>query len=244
MNLKQSLESFYIRAQDFVVTANNILPSCNKMFFSGDIYSGILDHPEVLFLSINPGFSIDDWESVQRNAQINNNAVKFDIKPCKYNILDPKEKFPLASKITSIILNGDNSKYDKCGETYLKSFYATPTEGELKKQLQALPPELMQEHNNIMLNYVEFLLNNISSKNIICIGMNVFQNTIDILGINAKDVKLETYKTSSGKDRVFYKSIKHKNTLIHGILHLSACHISTVGINNMREIFKKSLQFT
>ena len=166
----------------------------------------------------------------------------FAINECKY-LHEYAENKKLAKQITNIVLNDNVKYYNHCAETYITSFFNTPNERVLNQQLAILKPELKAEHYNIMSDYTKYLLNNLLPNNIVCIGFNVFKRTLDALGISPSDVKFETYKTASGRDRVFYKSVRHENTLIHGVLHLSACHISSVGVDKMREIFKNTIKF-
>lgn len=240
MNFEQALYSYYERTHKFMSQANQLLPAGNKMFFNGNIISGNINNPQVLFLSINPGYHEDNWDEEQQNNKILNGD--FAINECKY-LHENAENKKLAKQITNIVLNDNVKHYNHCAETYITSFFNTPNERVLNQQLAILKPELKAEHYNIMSDYTKYLLNNLLPNNIVCIGFNVFKRTLDALGISPSDVKFETYKTASGRDRVFYKSVRHENTLIHGVLHLSACHISSVGVDKMREIFKNTIKF-
>lgn len=231
------LQNFFEQAKTFVGAANQYLPKNNQLFFSGDIFTGKAGNPEILFLSINPGFLQSDWDEYQKSLS-KSNVTEFMLKPCKY-IMEYKRNAKLATKIADVILNNDITKYDNCGETYIKSFFATPDEATLNKQLSLLPSNLQQQHQEMMQEYQKFILETIQPKHIICIGMTVFNQVKNVLKITNQDITDNTYATTAGNNRVFYKVAKYNDIHIHGMLHLSGAHIATVAIDNITNIFKE-----
>lgn len=90
-----------------------------------------------------------------------------------------------------------------------------------------------------MQEYQTFILETIRPRHIVCIGMTIFNQLINVLKITNQDITVNTYTTESGNQRVFYKVTKCKDIHIHGMLHLSGAHIARVATDSITTIFSE-----
>jgi len=228
------LETTHNKFSDFALRANVVLQKSGvePFFYNSEPITGCLNNPDILFMGINPGLGREDFGRIAEEAD-------FVQSECKY-IKENKGKLPLATNVVDIVLGGDEKRLAKCAETSFKSFFATPDEKALNKQLNALTNELRQEHKKLMSEAINTILNEVKPKNIVCIGFGSFHSYVRGSGVKDSEFYMApSIKSKSGKsDIIFYKRAIVNSIPVHGVLHLSGAQISDEIREAMREIIK------
>ncbi|MCC3345509.1 hypothetical protein [Psychrobacter sanguinis] len=200
------------RINQFVAEANLILGE-NPLCYTGNFITGQPTHPDMLFVSINPGHSNrEDWGDIEaRRAQA---VVKeFEITECKY-IGDVKRGSRYANRIVDVICGGDINRLKNCAETSFVSYFAAPKEEVLQAQLLALPAEMQAEHHAL----TQLDIEQIQPKHIICMGWRSFDRFLDQYG-EGQEITLRQLPLM-GKMETYYAYTEVAGVPVHGLRHL------------------------
>ena len=200
------------RINQFVAEANLILGE-NPLCYTGNFITGQPTHPDMLFVSINPGHSNrEDWGDIEaRRAQA---VVKeFEITECKY-IDDVKGGSRYANRIVDVICGGDINRLKNCAETSFVSYFAAPKEEVLQAQLLALPAEMQAEHQAL----TQLDIEQIQPKHIICMGWRSFARFLDQYG-EGQEITLRQLPLM-GKMETYYAYTEVAGVPVHGLRHL------------------------
>lgn len=224
MNNFEKIKEFNINIVDFQERANKVLKYEDRLEYDTAIYSGPVDNIDILFLSINPGFNSEEWTA--RKADIDYSDL--ELGSIKYD--KDGGNGELNKAINDVILNGKTELLANCAETYFKAIFASPNETILNQQLNKLPPELRAEHEKIMSDYREFVLNELHPKRIICLGIKVYDHVVSVL-------KIPTNKIESDRNRRFFCEAKFNDIPIFGVLHLSGARPSNKNKEFIRNYF-------
>jgi hypothetical protein len=224
------------RIYELLEAANTVLPASDSLFYGGTFLSGTLDRPDFLFLGINPGQGA--WDARPRTLD----RVPFRPTPCKF-AEESDGGGRLAGKIVDIVLGGDPSRLAACAETSVRSFFATPDEGILNRQLALLRPSgLAHRHQALMTDALPAILQAVAPRQIVCIGLTTFQRFTAWAGIRADESAMKSVPSTTGKtEPVYYKRASINGVPVHGVLHLSGGRLSTVMEQELRAIFAATL---
>ena len=223
---------------DFLSRANQSLPDDNPLFFSGSYISGQTYNPDILFIGINPGHR--QWYDLPAR-KANTRLVPYQSQPCKY-IEESQSGNRFAKRVLDIACGGDIHKLNRCAETSLLSYFASPTESVVKAQIKQLPKDMQAEHR--ALTHLDFAA--INPKHIVCIGWRTFDEFIKLyhpkldsrtelaakqlpIAINGKDkdVKMMDYYARTEVDSI----------PVHGVRHFST-PLSRAMLEDMKAIFR------
>lgn len=200
------------RINEFVSRANLILGN-DPLCYTGHFITGQVQHPDLLFVSINPGHSNrEDWGDIDaRRAQA---VVKdFEVVPCKY-IKDVERGSRYANRIVEVVCGGNIERLNYCAETSFVSYFAAPKEQVLQAQLAGLPLEMQQEHHAL----TQLDIEQIKPKHIICMGWRAFDRFLEQYGegneITVKQLPL------MGKMEPYYAYTEVAGVPVHGLRHL------------------------
>ena len=231
--MSSALEHIQNAIYDFQEAANKVLAKEDQLYFGGRYLTGQLDRPEFLFLGINPGYGP---EFADRNNLIKRKA--FEPTACKF-IDEYEDGLLLAKRIVDELLQGNPGKLKNYAETSISSFFATPDEPTLKKQLTALGPHGLQaSHQQLMTESVIAIIDTINPVQVVCIGLTTFSQYLKLNGVGHNGVSMKSEKSDSGNSYpVYYKYTMINNRPVHGVLHLSGAHLSKIMRDNLRQIF-------
>lgn len=220
---------------DLLEAANAALPAADSLFYGGTFLSGKMERPEFLFLGINPGHSA--WADRRRRFD----RLPFQPSPCKF-----AEEFGdgarLAQKVVDIVLAGDASRLTACAETSIRSFFATPDEGTLNRQLDLLRAAgLADRHQALMDEALPAILQAVAPRQIVCIGLTTFQRFTSWAGVRADDSAMKSMPSATGKTQpVYYKRATVNGVPVHGVLHLSGGRLSAAMEDELRATFARA----
>ena len=235
------------RINDFLTRANELLPADNPLFFSGHYLTGQIKNPDILFIGINPGHR--QWQDLAAR-QANTKLVAFAGRPCKF-ITAAQEGNRFAKRVIDIACDGDVSKLERCAETSLLSYFASPTESVVKAQIKQLPKVMQAEHRE--LTELDFAA--IHPSHIVCIGWRTFDEFINRYGSDDHkrgDNKNLQGRASmhtrqlpiaiNGKGRVeqmmdYYARTQIDGIPVHGVRHFST-PLSRAMLEDMKAIFR------
>lgn len=216
---------------NFHINVNKNVDKDNSFFYKGPFITGKFNSPKYLFLSINPGYGINEWDQREKLNFVHQN---FTEEPCKY-LEEYQCSCKLGSKIKQILLKDDASLFEHCVETYMTSFFSTPDVNILDKQLALLDKIDLEKHQEIMNKIIDFSLD-LNPDHIICIGFKAFDEAVS-------KFKLDDVETLREKNRRFYASAtlstKRKNITVHGVIHLSGGMPSNNMTNEIKNIFDR-----
>ncbi|WP_169392475.1 MULTISPECIES: hypothetical protein [Psychrobacter] len=221
---------------DFLTRANPYLDD-NPLFFAGHFITGKLYHPDILFIGINPGHRY--WQDLTAR-QNNTKLVNFKSLPCKF-IEDAAHGNRFARRVIDVACLGDAAKLERCAETSLLSYFASPTESVVKAQLKKLPKAMQLEHQELM----QLPLAQIAPKHIVCIGWRTFDEFIKRYQIPRKSrsdmpsrqlpIRV-TKDSSSSKLMDFYVKTEVNGIPVHGVRHFST-PLSHEMLSELKQIF-------
>lgn len=235
------------RINDFLIRTNQILPCDNPLFFSGSFISGQTENPDILFIGINPGHR--QWDDLV-GRQANTKRVSFQPQPCKF-ITASQEGNRFAKRVIDIACDGNIHKLNRCAETSLLSYFASPTESVVKAQIKQLPKAMQKEHREL----IELDFTAINPKHIVCIGWRTFDEFIKRYGNDkSKDGDKESCegrsamqtkqmpiaingKGSAEKMMDYYARTVVAGIPVHGVRHFST-PLSRAMLEDMKAIFR------
>lgn len=226
-----ALNNVQNKIYDFLQRANNHLDEKNAIFYNGQCVTGKIDNPDLLFISINPGYERKIWDIRSKKLAF----AEYKVRPCKY-LEEHEDHSPLANRIVDVMLNGKPEHLDRCAETYITSIFNTPDAKILYESLSQLTPELRKEHDELS----NEIINLIKPKHIVCIGLTAFSEYLNRFGKNGyADIQMKDTLSASGKSRpVHLKKTVVNGIPVYGVLHLSGAQISTEALNDLKEEFK------
>jgi len=228
-----ALNNVQNKIYDFLQRANNHLDEKNALFYNGQCATGKIDNPDLLFISINPGFENQYWGERKKKFDF----TEYKVTPCKYiDEYKDIENRKLADRIVNVLLDGKVERLNHCAETYVTSIFNTPDTKILYESLNQLTPELRKEHDELS----NKIINLIKPKHIVCIGLTAFSEYLNRFGKNGyADIQMKDTLSASGKSRpVHLKKTVVNGIPVYGILHLSGAQISTEALNDLKEEFK------
>jgi len=200
------------RINQFVAEANLILGE-NPLCYTGNFITGQPMHPDMLFVSINPGHSNrEDWGDIEAR-RVQAVVKEFEITECKY-IDDVKRGSRYANRIVDVICGGNINRLKSCAETSFVSYFAAPKEEVLQAQLLALPAEMQAEHHAL----TQLDIEQIQPKHIICMGWRSFDRFLDQYG-EGQDITLRQLPLM-GKMETYYAYTEVAGVPVHGLRHL------------------------
>ena len=155
----------------FLGKANAFLKDKGLFFYyGGQFVSGNLSSAcETLILSLNPGFSKEDgWDDMSTPPECKHS--QHQDKRLKY--LDENTDF---AKMVRSVFSDDEGKLSACAETCVYSPFASPSKKEIDASLNALDPDLWDEHNNLRMEMVASTIEQLKPSNILIISSEVFE---------------------------------------------------------------------
>lgn len=227
-----SLNTIQHKIYDFLQTANEHLDEQNALFYNGQCATGQIENPDVLFISINPGYG-ENWGDRKKKFDF----TEYKVSPCKFiDQYEDIENRKLAARIVSVLLNGKVERLNRCAETYITSIFNTPDAKTLFGSLNKLTPELRKQHDELS----NEIINLIKPKHIVCIGLTAFSEYLNRFGKNGyADIQMKDTKSASGKsDPVHLKKTVVNGIPVYGVIHLSGAHPSNEALNDLKEEFK------
>ncbi|WP_296243713.1 MULTISPECIES: hypothetical protein [unclassified Psychrobacter] len=221
---------------DFVRRANAILPLDNPLYFDGHFISGQTYRPDVLFIGINPGHR--DWDNIEgRRAGIK--LIDYHSTPCKY-IAEAEAGNRFAKRIINVVCDNEVSRLKHCAETSLLSYFASPREHVVQKQIKALPKAMQREHKQL----TELPLEQLRPRHIVCIGwrtfdefMNRYAQHADTSISRASTKKLPIQMKGVEKMMDYYSRVELEGISVHGVRHFST-PLSHAMLDDLKTIFK------
>ena len=235
-----SIDDFLTQKQqcinNFLIRANAILPSDDPLYFDGHFISGQTRDPDILFVGINPGHR--DWSNIESRCH-HSQLIPYEAIPCKY-IAEAETGNRFAKRIINVVCDNEISRLDHCAETSLLSYFASPREHVVQKQIKALPKVMQLEHAQL----TELPIHHIKPKHIVCIGWRTFDEFMKRYGQNP-DTLLSRASTKKlpirmkGEDKMmdYYTKVELDGMIIHGVRHFST-PLSRAMLEDMRVIFK------
>ncbi|WP_367106228.1 hypothetical protein [uncultured Psychrobacter sp.] len=224
------------RINDFVRRANTLLPTDNPLYFDGHFITGQTDHPDILFIGINPGHR--DWDNIEGRLA-NTHLVLYQQQPCKY-IAAAAMGNRFARRVIDVVCDGEVSRLRSCAETSLLSYFASPTERVVKAQLKQLPKEMQVEHRQL----TQLPVKQINPRHIVCIGWRTFDEFLIryVQGFKDTSRSLPTKKLPicmQGIDKMmdYYTKIEWNGIIVHGVRHFST-PLSRAMLDDMNAIFQ------
>lgn len=221
---------------DFMHRANALLPADNPLYFDGHFITGQTNHPDILFIGINPGHR--DWANIE-GRHANTRLIPYQSQPCKY-IAEAAIGNRFARRVIDVVCDGEIERLTHCAETSLLSYFASPTERVVKAQLKQLPKAMQIEHAQL----TQLPIEQISPKHIVCIGWRTFDEFVKRYAQNNADAtrRLSTKKLPirmQGVDKMmdYYTKIELNGITIHGVRHFST-PLSRAMLDDMRAIFR------
>lgn len=234
--LTQVLSQKQQHINNFVRRANAILPLDNPLYFDGHFISGQTYHPDILFIGINPGHR--DWDNIE-GRRASTQLIGYRPIPCKY-IVEAESGNRFAQRIINVVCDNKASRLEHCAETSLLSYFASPREHVVQKQIKALPKAMQQEHKQL----TTLPLEQVRPKHIVCIGWRTFDEFIKRYAQNS-DEPLSRASTKKlpirmkGVDKMmdYYSRVELDGTIVHGVRHFST-PLSRAMIDDLKAIFK------
>ena len=221
---------------DFLHRANTLLPADNPLYFDGHFISGQTDHPNILFIGINPGHR--DWDNIA-GRRANTRLIPYQSIPCKY-ITEATMGNRFAKRVIDVVCNGKASRLNHCAETSLLSYFASPTERVVKAQIKPLPKEMQIEYKQL----TQLPIEQINPKHIVCIGWRTFDEFIKRYAQNTDSTtrRLSTKKRPirmQGVDKMmdYYAKTEINGITVHGVRHFST-PLSRAMLDDMKAIFQ------
>lgn len=221
---------------NFVRQANAILPLDNPLYFDGHFISGQTYRPDILFIGINPGHR--DWENIEGRLA-DTCLIDYRSIPCKY-IVEAEAGNRFAKRIINVVCDNDASRLERCAETSLLSYFASPREHVVQKQIKALPKAMQREHKQL----TELPLEQLRPKHIVCIGWRTFdefinryaQHTVTSIS-RASTKKLPIQMKGVDKMMDYYSRVELDGIIVHGVRHFST-PLSHAMLDDLKTIFK------
>ena len=221
---------------DFVRRANAILPLDNPLYFDGRFISGQTYRPDILFLGINPGHR--DWDNIEGRRD-NSRLIPYQNIPCKY-IAEAEAGNRFAKRVIDVVCDSEVRRLEHCAETSLISYFASPREHVIQKQIKALPKPMQREHKQL----ATLPLERLRPKHIICIGwrtfdefMNRYAQHLDTPMSRASAKKLPIQMKGVNKMMDYYTRVELDDIIVHGVRHFST-PLSHAMIDDLKIIFK------
>lgn len=221
---------------DFIRRANAILPPDDPLYFDGHFITGQTDHPDMLFIGINPGHR--DWDNLA-GRQADTRFIPYENVPCKY-FKDAATGNRFARRVINIACGGRADRLNHCAETSLLSYFASPTERVVKAQIKQLPPAMQKEHSQL----THLPLDVIQPRHIVCIGWRTFDEFIKRYGKNNTDLPRNQATKQlpirmQGVDKMmdYYTKVELEGITVHGVRHFST-PLSRAMLDDMTAIFQ------
>ena len=221
---------------DFVRRANAILPLDNPLYFDGHFISGQTYRPDILFIGINPGHR--DWDNIEGRRE-NTRLIPYQSIPCKY-IAEAEAGNRFAKRIISVVCDNKADRLEHCAETSLLSYFASPREHVVQKQIKALPKAMQLEHKQL----TTLPLEQMRPKHIVCIGWRTFDEFMKRYAQNSDMVMRRTSTKKlpiqmKGVDKMmdYYTRVELGGIIVHGVRHFST-PLSHAMIDDLKTIFK------
>lgn len=234
------LDNYFAKKQqqinDFLTRANPYLGN-NPLFFAGHFITGKLNNPDILFIGINPGHRY--WHDLTAR-QNNTKLVDFESLPCKF-IEEAAIGNRFARRVIDVACLGDAAKLERCAETSLLSYFASPNERVVKAQLKKLPKAMQLEHQELM----QLPLEQIAPKHIVCIGWRTFDEFIKRYQnppksrseMPSRQLPIRVTKDSSSTKLMdFYVKTEVGGIPVHGVRHFST-PLSREMLSELKQIF-------
>lgn len=220
--------SLFGHIQDEIYTlledANNALTPGDALYYGGTYFTGCTHNPDFLFIGANPGHI--NWDSRQQPK-----PEAYTPTDCKF--IDEYKNGLLAQRIVEVILHGDVGRLAACAETSAYSFFATPDVDTLDNQLKSLKAVgLFDRHAEMMRSALKNIIQETQPKNIVCIGVEVFDEVRMVCGDKSQPVFTE----KPSNRRIYLESDLNGTPLI-GILHLSGAQPSRAELNQISRHF-------
>jgi hypothetical protein len=210
MSAFEKLRKFHSEAEQLRDEAN-ASPNLKEKLHYERCYSGPLDNVDMLFCGINPGFGMEDW----LGRSIRTGHRELVSAPCKY-IEESSGAWSLGGAVIDVLLNGDASRLEHCAETSLRSFFATPDERILASQFQNLTSDWRARHDDMMRDYLDFLVQEVRPSCFVCFGVGVFDKIVAMMQLTRDE---DTNPPDFGR-RYFLKS-ELGGIPFYGLIHLS-----------------------
>lgn len=200
------------RINEFIARANLILGN-DPLCYTGHFITGQIKHPDMLFVSINPGHSNrEDWGDI--DARRSQAVVKeFEVVPCKY-IKDVERGSRYANRIVEVICAGEIDRLQRCAETSFVSYFAAPKEEVLQAQLAELPQQMQTEHRAL----TQLDIEQIKPKHIICMGWRSFDRFLAQYGDGSEIITRKL--PLMGEMIPYYAYTEVAGVPVHGLRHL------------------------
>lgn len=230
-----SLSNVQSRVYDFLQSANGHLDEKNALFYNGQCATGQIENPDILFISINPGYG-ERWDDRQKKFDF----TEYRVSQCKFiDQYEDIENRKLAARIVDVLLNGKVEYLNRCAETYITSIFNTPNTEVLYaslNELGRLAPELRKDHDELSNEIIKL----IQPKHIVCIGMTAFREYLNRFGKNGyAEIQMKDSLSKSKKSRpVHLKKTVVNGIPVYGVLHLSGAQISNEALNDLKEEFR------
>lgn len=236
------LDDYFAKKQqqinDFLTRANPYLDD-NPLFFAGHFITGKLNRPDILFSGINPGHRY--WHDLTAR-QNNTKLVDFKRLPCKF-IEDAAHGNRFARRVIDVACLGDAAKLERCAETSLLSYFASPNERVVKAQLKKLPKAMQLEHQEL----TQLPIEQIAPKHIVCIGWRTFDEFIKRYQtprksrseMQSRQLPIRVTKDSSATKLMdFYVKTDVSGIPVHGVRHFST-PLSHEMLSELKQIFSE-----
>lgn len=221
---------------DFVRRANAILPLDNPLYFDGHFISGQIYRPDILFIGINPGHR--DWSNIE-GRRADTCLIDYRSLPCKY-IAEAEAGNRFAKRIINVVCDNEVSRLEHCAETSLLSYFASPREHVVQKQIKSLPKAMQHEHKQL----TTLPLEQLRPKHIVCIGWRTFDEFIsryakhaDSSMNRASTKKLPIQMKGVDKMMDYYTRVELDGIVVHGVRHFST-PLSHDMLDDLKTIFK------
>jgi hypothetical protein len=227
-------------SKEFASLYNLIIEDLNEcgdsnlgIHYSGFPYSGDLQSSDILILSVNPGFG-EEW---------NTRHCMEPVAPPRENkyISELKEGATLATQLNDTLCAGNPDLFMKMVEAYIATPYATPNEEIYNDTFNSLSQEVWEKHRDLRDAMITNILNEMSPKLIICIGVNVYNQSVKLLRkIDGYQVESpSSWETKTNNNHYIDQSLKNGARML-GCKHLS--HVKGDSWTEwFRERFEKSL---
>ena len=221
---------------DFLRRANAILPVNDPLYFDGHFISGQTYQPDILFIGINPGHR--DWGNIE-DRRASTQLIDYRPVPCKY-IAEAEAGNRFAKRIINVVCGNEISRLESCAETSLLSYFASPREHVLQKQIKALPKAMQSEHKQM----TKLPLEKMRPQHIVCIGWRTFDEFLkryaqhmDTPLCRSSTKKLPIRMKGVNKMMDYYSRIELDGISIHGVRHFST-PLSHAMLDDLKSTFK------
>jgi len=227
-------------SKEFASLYNEIVQDLNDcddsnlgIHYSGYPYSGDLRSSDILILSVNPGFG-EEWDT---------RHCMEPVDPPQENkyIGEFEEGAPLATQLNDTLCGGNPDLFKRMVEAYISTPYSTPDAEIYERTFNSLSQEVWEKHRDLRDTMIDDILNEVSPKLIICIGVNVYNQSVKLLNkIDGYQVETpSSWETKTNNNHYIDQPLKNGTRLL-GCKHLS--HVNgNDWIEWFRERFEKSL---